>query len=80
MFDSCAKDEAKGVGAYFAVHTIRMVTLGTLSTCQQLPLHALSKTATHDTHILEGERDRREGEQQSVCVTVKMSMSGSPTL
>lgn len=43
--------------AYFAVHTIRMVTLGTLSTSQQLSLGTLSKTATHNTHILQKKRE-----------------------
>lgn len=50
----------KGRGHYthFAIHTVRMVTLGTLCTSKQLPLRTLSKTTTHNTHVLN--QTRRE--------------------
>lgn len=38
-----------------------MVTLGTLGTSQQLPFRTLSKTATHNTHILKQKGEHEKG-------------------
>lgn len=61
------KQKGRGCYTHFAIHTVRMVTLGTLSTSKQLPLRTFSKTTTHNTHVLNQTRredKRREGEMR----------------